>query len=100
MIKIGDLKFATDVEYFEYVIRKYFRKIPPIPTNLYLNSSDALEIENRAKVAELCHFPTIVNTLARDENEQVQQAAMKNEFKFDLNFIFDVNSCIDPRGHA
>ena len=78
------------MEYFEYVIRKYFRKIPPIPTNLYLNSSDALEIENRAKVAELCHFPTIVNTLARDENEQVQQAAMKNEFWILIGQLQDV----------
>ncbi len=80
MLEIGAYKFNNEVEYFEYVLEKYFRKIPPIPTNIYLNQSSASDIENRVKLADICHFPSIINTLARDENYYVREAARKNEF--------------------
>jgi len=80
LLETGVQKFKTEIAYFEYVIEKYFRKIPPIPTNIYLNQSSALDIENRIKIASLCHFPSIINTLARDENYDVREAAQKNEF--------------------
>jgi len=76
LLEIGTYKFKNEVEYFEYVVEKYFRKIPPIPTNVYLNQSSASDIENRVKLANLCHFPSIINTLARDENYYVREALL------------------------
>jgi hypothetical protein len=61
-------------------MERYFRKIPPIPTNVYLNLSNAVDLENRAKLATLCHFPSIINTLARDKDYKVAGAALKNDF--------------------
>jgi hypothetical protein len=69
---------------------KYFRKIPPIPTNVYLNLSSALKIENRIKLASVCHFPSVINTLARDESYEVQQAARNNPFWVLLGQLQDV----------
>jgi hypothetical protein len=80
LLEIGSYKYNNEVEYFEYVIDKYFRKIPPIPTNIYLNQSSASDVDNRVKLASVCHFPSIINTLARDENYYVRDAARKNEF--------------------
>ena len=59
---------------------RYFRKFPPVPTNLYLNSPKALNLPNKIKVASICHFPSIINTLVRDANHEVRDAAFKNDF--------------------
>jgi len=61
-------------------MERYFRKIPPIPTNLYLNLTTALNEENRIKIASLCHFPSVINTLVRDKSYRVIEAALKNDF--------------------
>lgn len=90
LIERGKFKFATEVEYFTFVMDRYFRKIPPVPTNIYLNSSTALQSENRVKIASLCHFPSILNTLARDENYTVQETAMKNDFWILVGQLQDV----------
>ena len=80
MLKRGKFKFATEVEYFEYVMKKYFRKVPPVPTNIYLNSPQAQVPENRIKLASLCHFPAVLNILIRDPDYTVQTAARNNDF--------------------
>ena len=80
MIKKGNFKFHTEFEYFKFVMERYFRKIPPIPTNVYLNLSNALDQKNRVKLATVCHFPSIINTLARDKDYKVVEAALKNDF--------------------
>jgi len=90
LIQKGKFKFATEVEYFDFVMDRYFRKIPPIPTNLYLKSSAALDVHNRTKVAEMCHFPSIVNTLVRDANYDIQVAAQKNDFWILVGQLQDV----------
>ena len=90
LLEIGSYKFNTEVAYFEYVIDKYFRKIPPVPTNVYLSQSKALDVANRIKIARLCHFPSIINTLARDENHKVQTAARENEFWVLIGQLQDV----------
>ncbi len=90
LLEIGSYTFNTEVAYFSYVIDKYFRKIPPVPTNVYLNQSRALDVNNRVKIAQLCHFPSIINTLARDEHHQVQSAARENEFWILIGQLQDV----------
>ncbi len=90
LLEIGSYSFNTEVAYFQYVIDKYFRKIPPVPTNIYLNQSKALSVENRIQVTQLCQFPSIINTLARDENHQVQEAARENEFWILIGQLQDV----------
>jgi len=90
LLEIGSYTFNTEVAYFQYVIEKYFRKIPPVPTNIYLNQSKALSTQNRIEIARLCHFPSIINTLARDENRQVQNAARENEFWILIGQLQDV----------
>jgi hypothetical protein len=90
LIRKGKFTFNTETEYFRFVMERYFRKIPPIPTNLYLNLALALDEENRIKIATLCHFPSIINTLARDKNYRVVEATLKNDFWLLVGEIQDV----------
>ena len=80
MIRKGGFAFKTETDFFKLVMERYFRKIPPIPTNLYLNLTTALNEENRIKIASLCHFPSVINTLVRDKSYRVIEAALKNDF--------------------
>lgn len=90
MIKKGRFTFQTESEYFKFVMERYFRKIPPIPTNVYLNLGNSIDEKNRIKLATLCHFPSIVNTLARDKNYKVAEAALKNDFWLLVGELQDV----------
>jgi hypothetical protein len=90
LIKKGKFTFQTEIEYYKYVMEWYFRKIPPIPTNVYLNLDGALTVENRIKLATVCHFPSIINTLARDKNYHVAEAALKNNFWILVGELQDV----------
>ncbi len=79
-IKTGRGSFKNFLEYYNYVMEKYFRKAPPVASNIYI-SGELLEDEHqRAKVARICHFPSIINILANDESDLVRSAARKNEF--------------------
>jgi hypothetical protein len=71
-------------------MERYFRKIPPIPTNVYLNLSNAVDDKNRIKLATICHFPSIINTLARDKDYKVAEAALKNDFWLLIGELQDV----------
>ena len=71
-------------------MERYFRSIPPIPTNVYLNLDNALTESNRIKLATICHFPSIINTLARDKNYKVAEAALKNNFWLLVGELQDV----------
>jgi hypothetical protein len=71
-------------------MERYFRKIPPIPTNVYLNLSNAVDGKNRIKLATICHFPSIINTLARDKDYKVAEAALKNDFWLLIGELQDV----------
>ena len=90
MIKIGRFSFKNEAELFQYTMDRYFRKVPPIPTNIYLNQSEALKVEHRVKLAKICHFPSIINTLYRDENEQVRKSVETNDFWILVGKIQDV----------
>jgi hypothetical protein len=90
LIQVDTFKFANDVDYFKYVMKKYLRKSPPIATNIYLNLPNSLEIKNRIKLASMCKFPSIINTLARDENYKIRSAAQKNEFWILIGQLQDV----------
>ena len=90
MIKKGLFTFQTEFEYFKFVMERYFRKIPPISTNVYLNLGSSLEEKNRIELAALCHFPSIVNTLARDKNYKVVESALKNDFWILIGELQDV----------
>jgi len=90
LIKRGKFTFQTEIEYYKYVMESYFRKIPPIPTNVYLNLDNAHDEENRIKLATICHFPSIINTLARDKNYKVAEAALKNNFWLLVGELQDV----------
>ena len=90
MIKIGRFTFKTETEFFQYTMERYFRKVPPVPTNVYLNQSEALKVEHRVKLAQICHFPSIINTLYRDENPQVRKAVENNDFWILIGKIQDV----------
>ncbi len=72
--------FKSKLEFFSYTMERYFRKAPPIPTNIYLSGEIMEDAELRRQVARHCHFPAIINTLANDEDEAVRQTARKNEY--------------------
>lgn len=80
MLSIGSKKFSTFLEYYTYVMNRYFRRSPPIPVHFYLTPDSADDITLRMQIARLCHFPSIINILANDESELVRQAARENEF--------------------
>ncbi len=61
-------------------MKKYFRKVPPVPTNIYLNSPQSRLAEHRMHIASLCHFPAVLNILIRDPEYSVQSAARNNDF--------------------
>jgi hypothetical protein len=61
-------------------MKRYFRKTPPIPTNIYLSPEVIESNDLRIKVARHCHFPSVINILVNDENESVRKAAMDNEY--------------------
>jgi hypothetical protein len=90
LIKKGKFTFKTEFDFFRFVLERYFRKIPPIPTNVYLNLSNAVDQKNRIKLATLCHFPSIINTLARDKDYKVGEAALKNDFWVLIGELQDV----------
>jgi hypothetical protein len=90
LIQIEKYKFTNDVDYFKYVMKKYLRKSPPIATNIYLNLPHSLDLKNRIKLASICKFPSIINTLSRDENYKVRSAALKNEFWILIGQLQDV----------
>ena len=77
-------------EYYLRMLRKYFRKNPPIPTNIYL-SGEALENEQlRVQVAQHCHFPSIINILANDESDLVRAAARNSAFWREIGRYQDI----------
>ncbi len=58
----------------------YFRKVPPIPSNAYLQQEIMEDVETRIEVARHCQFSSIINVLANDENDTVREAARKSNF--------------------
>jgi len=78
MFNVGDRTFRTYIDFYTYVMTRYFRRIPPIPTNIYLEVME--DSETRLRVIEHCQFPAIINSLANDENEAVRRAARRHEF--------------------
>jgi len=80
LFHIEQYKFNSYVEYFIKVMDTYFRKVPPIPTNAYLQQELMEEVDTRIKVAEHCQFSSVINVLANDENDNVRSAARKSDF--------------------
>lgn len=58
----------------------YFRKVPPIPTNLYFQQELMEDADIRKQVAQNCQFASVINILANDENEAVRAAARNSDY--------------------
>jgi len=76
----GDKHYKSTREYYSEVMHRYFRRNPPIPTNHYLAGKAAESEELKKRVAETCHFASILNMLANDENDAVRKAARASDF--------------------
>ncbi len=61
-------------------MHRYFRRNPPIPTNYYLSGEAAESEELKIQIAQRCHFPSIINILANDENDLVRRTARNTRF--------------------
>jgi len=77
---IEHFKFNSYVEYFIKIMDSYFRRVPPISTNIYLRQELLEDEEIRIQVAQHCQFSSVINVLANDENENIRSAARKNDF--------------------
>jgi len=77
---IGNEKFNSTRDYYSDVMQRFFRRNPPIPTNMYLHGEIEDSEELKIQVAEHCHFPSIINSLANDESDRVRRAAHCTEF--------------------
>jgi hypothetical protein len=80
LVQIGGKTFKNFFEYYEYVMKKYFRKHAPVPNGFYLSQEIMEDVNIRMAVARNCHFPSLVSALANDEFDQVRKVAYKNEF--------------------
>ena len=80
METVRDRQAMSDLEYFMEIMKKYFRKTPPIPTNMYLSGEVLENPQLRIDIARHCHFPAVLNILANDENEKVRTAARESEY--------------------
>ncbi|MBD3226511.1 MAG: hypothetical protein GF313_17430 [Caldithrix sp.] len=68
------------MDYYTYVMKNYFRKMPPVSTPEYLDQDLMDDADVRKQVAQHCHFPSIINVLANDPDEEVRTAARRNEY--------------------
>ncbi len=68
------------IKRYVYLMERYFRKTPPVPTNVYLSPEVMEDEELKIQIARHCHFPAILNILANDENEKVRSMAQNSEF--------------------
>ena len=80
METVRDRQAMSDLEYFMEIMKKYFRKTPPIPTNMYLSGEVLENPQLRIDIARHCHFPAVLNILANDENEKVRTAARESDY--------------------
>jgi len=90
LYKIGKFQFASETEYFKYAMGRYFRKAPPTPINKYLSQKEFLDPAYREEIARTSDFPSVINTLLRDENEVVSSAALNNDFVVLIGRLQDV----------
>jgi len=90
MLQVGSFTFKDFLDYYMHVMDKYFRKPPPVPTNIYLSPDVTENIDLRLKVARHCRFPSVINILANDENEAVRAAARENEYWILIGQYLDV----------
>ncbi len=79
---IGKFRFKNEIHYFNYILHKYFRRTPPIPTHIYLNfdESETDAVVLKKMIAANCHFPAILNVLANDDNEEVRNAVYQSTY--------------------
>ncbi len=82
MMIIGRYKFKNEVHYYNYVMHKFFRKNPPLPTHIYLQFDATPEeaVVLKKLVASNCHFPAILNVLAHDDNDEVRNAVYQSTY--------------------
>jgi len=80
VLKLDKYVYNDFLEYYTDVMNRYFRRMPPIPTNIYLSQDVTKNNDIKKKIAIHCHFPSVINVLANDEDEEVRLEARKNEF--------------------
>ena len=80
---IGRYRFKNEVHYYNYIMRKFFRKAPPIPTHIYLQFDDLSPeraVELKKQIASHCHFPAVLNVLAHDDNPEVRNTVYQTSY--------------------
>ena len=79
---IGRYRFKNEVHYYNYIMQKFFRKTPPIPTHIYLQFDTTPEkaVELKKQIAAHCHFPAILNVLANDDNDEVRNTVYQSSY--------------------
>jgi hypothetical protein len=80
LVVIGPKSFDDFLDYYQYVMQKYFRKDPPVPNGFYLSQEIMDDVNIRIAVARNCHFASLVTALANDEHDSVRKVARQNEF--------------------
>ena len=81
-MRIGKFKFKNMVHYFNYIMHRYFRRMPPIPTHIYLQfdkPEDEIVLLKKL-IAANCHFPAILNVLAHDPNDEVRNTVYQSTY--------------------
>ena len=80
MYTVKGFKYKNYLDYFTDVMERYFRKSPPIESHIYLTDEIMQNSELRRKIAFHCKFPHILNTLANDKDEVVNNTARQNDY--------------------
>jgi len=81
-MRIGKFKFKNEIHYFNYIMHRYFRRTPPIPTHIYLQFDKPEDevVLLKKLIATNCHFPAILNVLAHDPNDEVRNAVYQSTY--------------------
>ena len=66
MLEFDFISFKDSLEYYAYIMERYLRRQPPVPSHIYLSGEAAEDSNVRRLVAEKCNFPSIINILAND----------------------------------
>jgi hypothetical protein len=77
---VEGIEYKSYLDYFTDVMERYFRKVPPIASHIYLSEEVMQDAELRKKIAAHCKYPHIINALANDSDKAVREAAKQNDY--------------------
>ncbi|GAB4363367.1 MAG: hypothetical protein Kow0042_01190 [Calditrichia bacterium] len=74
-----DARMAPNQQ-FEYILKKYYHRHPPLPIQTYLSLIKEKPAAFRREIAQKCRCPEVIDALVKDSHPSVAEDAQKNEY--------------------